>query len=350
MQIQELGEFGVIELLNNMVVQGRAGPDNGSPYAFRLQVDTGDDTAAWETGKATELFTTDTVVEGVHFTRSTTPWSDLGWKCIASNVSDIAAMGGLPMYALITLGLPSDTEVDDLKQLYLGMLEISNKYGVAIVGGDMVRSPIAFITVSLTGVHSGKPMLRSNARQGDQIAVTGYLGGSGGGLRLMLEDEQRADGHPDSIGVPVQRVSAEAADYLRQCHRRPDPAVSEGRILSCAGVATAMDVSDGLADDLAKLCRSSGLSARLYGDRIPVHPLLKEAFPDSHLELALNGGEDYLLLFTAPAELMNRVMPQLPKAAAVVGELIAGEPGQVSMVDASGVETPAISGGWDHFR
>ena len=111
-----------------------------------------------------------------------------------------------------------------------------------------------------------------------------------------------------------------------------------------------MDVSDGLADDLGKLCRASSLSARLFSDRIPVHPLLKEAFPADYLELALYGGEDYLLLFTAPADVMDRVIPQLPEGAAVVGELIAGEPGRVAVVDNAGSEAKAASAGWDHFR
>ena len=341
MQIQDLGEFGVIELLNDMVIRQRGGPDNASPFSFRLQVDTGDDTAAWKTGVATELFTTDTVVEGVHFTRATTPWLDLGWKCIASNVSDIAAMGGLPLYALITLGLPPDTELDDIKLLYQGMLQICNKYGVAIVGGDMVRSPVVFITVSLTGLHSGQPMLRSGARVGDQVGVTGYLGGSGGGLQLMLEEERVSS-------LPLF-ISVDAGDYLRWCHRRPEPAVADGRILASAGVAAAMDVSDGLAGDLGKLCRASGLAARIDAGRIPVHPLLKEAFPDRYLDLALYGGEDYLLLFTAPPELMEQVLPKLSQAAAVVGEITEGEPGRVSIVDESGAERAAGPGGWDHF-
>ena len=126
--------------------------------------------------------------------------------------------------------------------------------------------------------------------------------------------------------------------------------MAEGRVLADAGVVTAMDVSDGLADDLAKLCHSSGLAARVYSDKIPVHPLLRQAFPDGYEELALNGGEDYQLLFTAPAEVMDRVIPQLPEAAAVVGELTAGEPGRVSIVDTSGAESVAARGGWDHFR
>ena len=334
MRIKELGEFGLIDRLNGLVVGQRSGPDNGAPFSFRLTVDTGDDTAAWKTGVATELLTTDTVVEGVHFTRSTTPWRDLGWKCLASNISDIAAMGGLPLYALVTLGLSPETMVEEVQELYGGMLEISNQYGVAIVGGDVVSSPVTFVTVSLTGLHPGQPMLRSAARVGDQVAVTGYLGGSGGGLRLMLDQLEAA---------------AEAGDYLRQCHRRPRPAVAEGRAMAEAGVAAAMDVSDGLAGDLAKLCRSSGVSARLYSEHIPVHPLLRQTFPDDFLDLALNGGEDYLLLFTATTQLVEQVMPSLPEGASVVGDIVPGEPGQVVIVEPSGVEKVLGSAGWDHF-
>ena len=334
MQIKELGEFGVIELLNAMIVEQRAEADNASASGFHLLVDTGDDTAAWKTAGATELFTTDTVVEGVHFTRVTTPWKDLGWKSLASNISDIAAMGGLPLYALVTLGLPPETEVEDIRGLYQGMLRIANAYGVALVGGDMVRSPAVFITISLTGVHPGQPMLRSSARVGDEIAVSGLLGGSGGGLRLMLDEP---------------KLSGEAADYLRRCHRRPEPAVAQGRILADHGVSAAMDVSDGLTDDLSKFCSASGVAARVYADRVPVHPLLLQAFPDKFLELALNGGEDYVLLFTATPALMGEVVPLLPSGVAVIGEVLAGEPGQVRVVDSSGVEKVADRAGWDHF-
>jgi thiamine-monophosphate kinase len=334
MQVKDLGEFGVIELLNRIVVKERSGPDHGAPFNFRLLVDTGDDTAAWQAGEATELFTTDTVVEGVHFTRRTTPWRDLGWKSLASNISDIAAMGGQPTYALVTLGLPPETEVEDLKQLYQGMLEIGNKYGVAIVGGDMVRSPVVFITIALTGVREGKPTLRSTARPGDQVAVTGYLGSSGGGLKLMQKGIQ---------------ASTEAIECLCQAHRRPEPAVASGAILAQGGVVTAMDISDGLADDLSKLCLASHVSARIFAEKVPVHPLLKEAFPEEYLDLALNGGEDYQLLFTAPSKVMELVLPKLPEEAGIIGEIVAGAPGQVTVVDSSGREIIAGRAGWDHF-
>ena len=334
MQVKELGEFGVIDLLNAMIVEQRAEADKASASGFHLLVDTGDDTAAWKTTEATELFTTDTVVEGVHFTRDTTPWQDLGWKSMASNISDIAAMGGLPKYALVTLGLPPETEVEDIRELYQGMLRIANTYGVALVGGDMVRSPAVFITISLTGVHPGQPMLRSAAQIGDEIAVTGPVGGSGGGLRVMLDTPE---------------LPGEAADYLRRCHRLPEPAVVQGRFLADHGVRAAMDVSDGLTDDLSKLCSASGVSARVYSNQIPLHPLLKQAFPDKFMELALNGGEDYVLLFTAAPELMREVVPLLPSGAAVIGEVLVGEPGQVRVVDSEGIEKVADRRGWDHF-
>ena len=334
MQVKDLGEFGLIERLNRMVTVERRGPDNGASLNFKLLVDTGDDTAAWTAAQATELFTTDTVVEGIHFTRDTTPWPDLGWKSLASNISDIAAMGGLPLYALITLGLPPETEVSDIEGLYQGMLDIGEQYGVAIIGGDMVRSPVVFVTVALTGVRQGAPMLRSTAQPGDQVAVTGFVGSSGGGLKLMLE------------GLPAL---PEAAACLKEAHRRPRPAVAAGQQLSRAGVATAMDVSDGLADDLSKLCLASSLAARIYAEQVPVHPDLRLAFPEEYLDLALNGGEDYLLLFTASPAIMDKVMPALPEGAAILGEIITGPAGQVTVVDSNGNETAVGRAGWDHF-
>ena len=334
MLIRDLGEFGVIDLLNRMVVEGRV-IQKGLPCSgVKLLVDTGDDTAAWNAGGATELFTTDTVVEGVHFTRETTPWRDLGWKSLASNISDIAAMGGLPTHALVTLGLPPDTAVADLEELYRGMLEICNQFGASIVGGDMVRSPVAFITVALSGVTGGKPLLRSTGKPGDTIAVTGYLGSSAGGLKLMLE------------GLDI---SGEAAEHLRNAHRRPVPDVAAGRVLAESGVATAMDVSDGLCDDLGKLCRASGVAAEIEASRVPIHPLLRQAFPEECLGMALNGGEDYKLLFTGPPGQVEAVSALLPHPATVVGRITAGEPGRVKVLDSSGAEMPSNRRGWDHF-
>ena len=340
MQIKDLGEFGVIDLLTRLVVSQRTGPGNAEAFSLNLSVDTGDDTAAWSAGppstggRITELFTTDTMVEGVHFTRETTPWEDLGWKSLASNISDVASMGGLPTYALVTLGLPPDTEISDLESLYKGMLQISNEYGMAIVGGDMVRSPVVFITVALTGAMQRQPMVRTGARPGDLVAVTGHLGSSGGGLKLMLD------------GLSKQ---GDAAGFLIKSHRRPRPAVAAGQSLVESEITTAMDVSDGMADDLSKLCRASGVSAKIFADRLPVHPLLKSRFPQDCVDLALGGGEDYVLLFTGGPSKVNHVVSGLTGGAAVVGEITDGEPGKVTVVDAQGTEILAGNRGWDHF-
>ena len=334
MQINELGEFGVIDVLKRMVVDQRTDRGNARKFFLNLTVDNGDDTAVWSAGRGQTLFTTDTMVEGVHFTRETIPWHDLGWKSLASNISDVASMGGLPTYALITLGLPPDTEVSDLESLYGGMLEISNEYKMAIVGGDMVRSPVVFITVALTGAMQGQPMVRTKALPGDLVAVTGYLGSSSGGLKLMLEGEYAA---------------SEDAQFLRKSHRRPWPAVAAGQSLVGSEVQTAMDVSDGLADDLSKLCRASGVSGKIFVDQLPIHSSLKVQFPNDCVDLALGGGEDYVLLFTGRPGKVNHVISTLPTGAAVIGEITQGEPGRVTVIDTNGQEIAAVNRGWDHF-
>lgn len=336
MLVRDIGEFGVIERLNRMVV-GR-GSANHAVHAFPLLVDTGDDTAVWQAGEGKELFTTDTMVEGIHFTRPTTPWRDLGWKAIAANISDIASMGGQPTYALITLGLPPETEVGDLEEMYRGMLEIGDEFGMAIVGGDIVGSPALFITTALVGVTDNDPLLRSTAQPGDAIVVSDYVGSSGGGLKLMLD-------RPCAGG--------EAADFLRRAHRRPVPAVQQGQVLARAGVCTAMDVSDGLADDLSKLCTASGVAARIRESDLPVHPMLRREYPEECLSLALGGGEDYVLLFTGPRETVGPLLPLLGAGAAIIGRI---EPasgpervGAVTTVNDAGVEVSAVGRGWDHF-
>ena len=336
MLVRDVGEFGVIERLNRMVV--RRGTGNDAVQAFPLLVDTGDDTAVWETGAGKELFTTDTMVEGIHFTRATTPWRELGWKAIASNISDVASMGGQPTYALITLGLPPETAVEDIEEMYRGMLEIGEEYGMGVVGGDIVRSPVFFVTTALSGVTQRRPLLRSNARPGDAVAVTGWLGSSAGGLKLMLEC-------PEAEGA--------GADFLRTAHRRPYPAVAAGLALSEAGIATAMDVSDGLADDLGKLCAASGVSAKVMASAVPTHPLLQRQFPLEHLRLALKGGEDYVLLFTGPPEIVNESVARLGKGSAVIGSITASDrgaaAGRVVIVDEAGEELVFSESGWDHF-
>ena len=333
MRISDLGEFGLIELVRQWTQ-----PDQSvtNAAAYRLTVANGDDAAAvtFPAGRVTELYTTDTMVDGVHFTAGTTPWRDLGWKAIASNISDVAAMGGEPGAALVTLGLPPDTPVAGVEELYAGMMEICRKFGAQIVGGDMVRSPVAFITVALTGFCSGSPMVRTAAQPGHLVAITGPVGSSAGGLRQLL-------------GSPVGN-DIDGSELVRQ-HRRPCPHVAAGKALVAAGVRSAMDVSDGLADDLGKLCVASDVSAVIFSDRVPTLPALKSAFPDGWMDLALYGGEDYVLLFTAPGDIMDVAMTRLPTGGAIIGEVGDGEPGSVVVLDGRGTPMSRGSAGWDHF-
>ena len=337
--MDEIGEFGLIERLTRLVTQ--AGVAASPPDAgFPLLTGIGDDAAAWRTRDAIELSTTDTVVEGVHFTRDTTPWLDLGWKVMAANLSDIAAMGGTPLYALVTLGLPENTPVPAIEELYQGMIEICKEYGAAIAGGDVVRSPVTFVSLTLNGIHLGRPMLRSAARPDDLLAVTGFLGSSRGGLELMTRN---------SAIDAEEAVDPEAAEYLRQAHRRPRPRVDEGRILVDSGVMAAMDISDGLMDDLGKMMAASGQAAQVDSWRFPLHPLLRRAFPDRALHLALAGGEDYELLFAAPTPIMEQALARIPDST-VIGRVVAGSPGQVRVQDKEGNQLQVPEPGWDHFR
>lgn len=334
MLVRELGEFGLIERLSRRVAASPGDPSHRPQLSANLRVGIGDDAAVWDAGGATEALTTDTVVEGAHFTLDTTGWNDLGWKALAVNLSDAAAMGAAPALAVVTLGLPPDTRVEDVETLYDGLLAAAAEFGAAVAGGDVVASPTLFITVALTGVLQGAPMLRSAAGAGDQIGVTGPLGASAAGLAVL-------QGANPAAGVD--------AGPLLAAHRRPWPRVREGLALAAGGVRCAMDVTDGLADDLAKLCAASGLAGRLESACVPVHGAARAAFPENALAMALNGGEDYELLFTAPPAVMASLGAALPCGVHVVGAVHEGPPGQVTVVDAEGRAMTPARRGWDHF-
>ncbi len=339
MDVREVGEAGLLERIARWVREGTASakgaPTPEGPSLSTLCLGIGDDAAAWRPQGSLELWTTDTMVEGVHFLRRQADWHDVGWKIVAANVSDIAAMGGIPTYALVTLGLPEGTQVEEVERLYQGMLAMTNQEGVAIAGGDVVRSPVFFVTVALAGVAGEALLTRSAARPGHRIAISGSPGLSAGGLRLILQ------------GVKGN-TAAEA--LLWEAHSRPRPQVALGKRLVKAGVRTAIDTSDGLLGDLAKVCLASGVAARVERDRIPVHPALRQSFPQDYWDLVLGGGEEYQLLFTAPPGVMERVAAQEGEGVAVIGEITPGAPGRVTVVDGSGADVTPPRGGWDHFR
>ena len=325
-KVSETGEFALIRVLQEMVCA------QGLPSPMTLGI--GDDAAAWRNADSTELTTTDTMVEGVHFLHDALSWSDLGWKSLVVNLSDIAAMGGLPLHALVTLGLKPETEVDDVKAMYEGLLFACREYGCTIAGGDIVRSPVTFVTITVVGTATGHLLTRSAGRPGDVVAVTGALGSSTGGLKAHLE------------GISLD---ADLKERLSKAHNRPVPRIREGQTLVREGVQTAMDISDGLVDDLSKLAASSGVGAVVCAPRVPVDDHLKRAFPGDYLQMALNGGEDYELLFAGSREVVDRALAGLDSSASIVGRLVAKHPGQVRVLDDHGADIEISKRGWDHF-
>jgi thiamine-monophosphate kinase len=333
MKISELGEFGLIELLADIVSKTK---DSQNPSWKRLIIGIGDDAAAWQGDSAIQLATTDSLVQDVHFDLGIFSWEDLGWKAMAANLSDIAAMGGIPKYALVLLALPGGLETDCIASLYHGMVNIANQFGVAIVGGNIAAADKAVITLTLFGSAEGKTILtRSAAMPGDQIAVTRYPGLSAAGLK-MLQGRLNFD--------------TETRQLLRQAHLRPIPRVKEGQALLRKGVRAAIDISDGLIADLAHICKASKVGACIREDSLPVHPAIKSNFKSDWPQLVLAGGEDYELLFTASSQVIAKVKQALSCPVTVVGEITETMPGQVTVLDAAGKSTPWQQAGWEHFK
>jgi len=335
MKVSELGEFGLIELLAKLINKAKSPQDASWQNLF---IGIGDDTAAWQGNHAIQLATTDTLVQDVHFNLKVTTWKELGWKALAINLSDIAAMGGIPQYALVSLAVPGELEVDSISDLYQGMIELAQESGVAIAGGDATSAPNIVITITVLGsLKEGErfPLTRSSAIPGDQIAVTGYLGTSAAGLKML------------SQGL---NINEETSALLRQAHLHPIPRVKEGQQLLQSGVKTAIDVSDGLLSDLSHICELSQVGAQIRLDWLPIHPSVRTTFETQCIELALSGGEDYELLFTANREVMDRVKQDLSCPVTVVGEVTKDHPGQVTVLDESGKIVPWSQKGWEHFK
>jgi thiamine-monophosphate kinase len=235
----------------------------------------GDDSASVEVGEGRYLLlAADTVVAGVHADLELTGLDDLGWKAVAASVSDIAAMGGDPGYALVTVAGPAGT---DIHLLYEGIAAAAGSFGCPVVGGDLTNARDLVVTVAVTGWCT-RPVARSGARPGDEIWVTGPLGGSAAGLRLLAADAGAARDGPDE-------------DACRR-HARPIPRLAAGRAARILGATAMIDVSDGLAADLNHVAEASGVGLSL--DAVPVHPA-------ANRDEALGGGEDFELAFCVPA-------------------------------------------------
>ena len=333
MKLFELGEFGLIDLIDSITNKFK-NPQHTSWQ--QLLIGIGDDAAAWQCDNHIQLATTDTLVQDIHFDLSIITWEELGWKALAVNLSDIAAMGGIPKYALVSLALPSELEVENISRFYDSMIHLADQFGVAIVGGDVVAASNIVITVTVIGCSKDKSILkRSAASPGEQIAVTGYLGLSAAGLEIFKQGF---------------KLNAEASNILRRGHLVPMPKVKEGQVLVEQGVRSAIDISDGLITDLNHICEASKVNARIKIEQVPVHPLVKANFPN-YQELALYGGEDYELLFTGSKTVIAQVKRALNYPVTVIGEMLEESlPNRVTLVDGKGNVVPYKKGGWEHFK
>jgi thiamine-monophosphate kinase len=239
----------------------------------------GDDAAVVAVPPGDLLLTADAVVSGVHFDLDLVGLDDVGWKALAVNVSDVAAMGGRPLYALVTVAGPlGEVDVD---ALYDGLLAAAEAFACPVVGGDLVAAPVLMVSVAVTGTLDGRdPLLRSGAAPSDLLFVTGPLGSSAAGLELLRTGR-----------------GSEAPDLVL-AHRRPRARVAEGQAARTAGATAMIDLSDGLASDVRHVAEASQVGIAL--DRVPVAVGVARAMGDDGVAAALGGGEDYELLFAAP--------------------------------------------------
>lgn len=297
-EISTLGEFGLIDRLTDDLPRA----NNTTKYAV------GDDAAVLDYGERDVLVTTDLLLEGVHFDLTYVPLKHLGYKAAVVNISDICAMGGTPRQLTVSLGISQRFTVEHIDELYAGIRLACERYGTDIVGGDTTASRQGLV-ISITcigDVEKDKAILRSGARVNDLICVSGNLGAAYMGLQLLEREKAVSKGmkdfQPDFAGK----------EYIIERQLKPEPRVDIVKELREAGIqpTSMMDVSDGLSSELLHICRRSKVGCRIYEERIPIEYQTAAMAEELNMNLvtaALNGGEDYELLFTVPLHDKDRV-------------------------------------------
>ncbi len=307
----------------------------------RVLLPIGDDAAVCKPPQHNLIATIDTLVEGVHFDLSYMTARELGHKSLAVNLSDIAAMGGKPLYALVSLGLKQDLNDFFIQEFYLGLKSLAKKHGVDVIGGNLVQSPMSLVVdIALLG-EGKKYFTRSGAKSGDLIAVTGQLGSSAGGLNLLKR---------------IGRMNLDSKDEeLTRAHLMPEPKIEAACALLETGAVTSMiDVSDGLSKELHHLTTQSKVGALIHQDQIPIHPLLAKAgelVAVPHERWVLFGGEDYELLMTLKPALAKKAVASCKKTGVpltIIGEVKSAKFG-VKIQSGKTAAKPLLPLGWNHF-
>lgn len=336
LQVKDLGEQGLLERLQT----------------FCPAHIIGDDGAVLSLEPRALVVTTDLLVEGVHFSDRTTSPQDVGWRAVAANLSDLAAMGADPVAITVGLAMPPTTSVRWLEGLYEGMTECLQGFDTPIVGGDVCRS--SGVTVAITAFGQVEPdrvIRRSQAVVGDVIVATGVHGAARAGLELLLHPEQG------------ESLSAKERESLIRAHQRPQPrldvlpilrdllAGEGGNLILNRGIA-GMDSSDGLADAICQICRASGVGAQVNADQVPAPaPLEKWVSAGTALEWALYGGEDFELVLCLPATVGEPLVKQLKNGAAIVGKITRGTEVWLRETHPEGLgQRLTLNQGFQHFE
>lgn len=332
--IAAMGEFGLIKRITRGAVVRPQGVLKG----------VGDDAAAFLPPKDQPMMlTTDLLVEQIHFQRDTISGKDLGFKSLAVNLSDIAAMGGIPLDAFVSIAIPEDCPLEYVDAVYDGLRELAGLFEVNLLGGDTTGSKKdLIINVAVTGtIESDHLLLRDGAQPRDVIYLTGHVGDSRAGLQVILDKLDKDDALLTEL-------------YHRHC--RPRPHISEGRFLARSkAVTAAIDVSDGVASDLGHILSQSGCGAVIDARQLPISSELRQFgahFTHDPVDFALNGGEDYVLLCTVQDEkaaaLETAFQSHFDRPLYRIG--VVTPSGQLEVIDAAGRRNACASKGWDHFK
>jgi thiamine-monophosphate kinase len=332
MLIGDLGEQELLKLIK--------------PYCLPDTI--GDDGAIVRVPPDCELVvTTDVLVDEVHFSDRTMAAVDVGWRAVAANLSDLAAMGAQPLGITVGLSLPPDLPVLWLEQLYIGMQAGLERFGTGIIGGDLTRSRVKTVAITALGaVRADRIIARSTARVGDAIVATGYHGDAHAGLQLLFDPELM------SLDPALQSHRSR----LINAHQRPQPRLDVlpllDRLRSKHGIfaIAGMDSSDGLGDAIEQICRASGVGAILTRSSIPISPSLSQLFPHTALAFALYGGEDFELVLCLPEPVAVELVDTLAGGAAIIGKI--AEQSDIILVDTSGRNPPMPidrQAGFQHF-
>lgn len=334
-EISQLGEFGLIDKLTNGIPLKNASTLKG----------VGDDAAVMAYPDSDVLVTTDLLLEGVHFDLTYVPLRHLGYKSVVVNLSDIYAMNGIPRQITVSLGVSSRFAVEHLEELYLGIKHACEIYGVDLVGGDTSASHQGLvISITCIGeVEKGKAVLRSGAKETDLICVSGDLGAAYMGLQLLEREKAASAGMKDFV------PDFAGKEYLVERQLKPEARKDIIEILSKAGIkpTSMMDVSDGLSSELLHICKASNCGCRVYEDRIPIDyqtAVMAEELNMNLVTAALNGGEDYELLFTVPLTEHDKV--EKLEGVKVIGYITKPELG-CALILRDGQEMPLKAQGWN---